>query len=85
VPSGASIADLIRRAGGLSLNAGQKNSLIAKLQAAQDSLNRGSKTAAGNQLGAFVNELQADEQSGKLSPAAADPLIAEARAVVAGF
>jgi Bacterial Ig-like domain (group 3)/MBG domain (YGX type) len=81
----ASIADLIAKVTALNLNAGQRNSLIAKLRAAQASLARGNTTAAANQLGAFVNEVHADEQSGALTLPAGDPLIAEAQAIVAGF
>jgi PKD repeat protein len=50
-----------------SLNNGQKNSLIAKLDAAGASIDRGNSTAATNQLNAFLNELQADLSSGKIS------------------
>jgi hypothetical protein len=50
-----------------SLNNGQKNSLIAKLDAAGGSIGRGNSTAATNQLNAFLNELEADLSSGKIS------------------
>jgi len=50
-----------------SLNNGQKNSLIAKLDAAGASITRGNMTPATNQLNAFLNELQADLSSGKIS------------------
>jgi PKD repeat protein len=50
-----------------SLNNGQKNSLIAKLDAAGASITRGNSTAATNQLNAFLNELQADLTSGKIT------------------
>jgi hypothetical protein len=49
------------------LNAGQKNSLIAKLNAASDSTARGDYKTADNQLNAFLNELQADVSSGKVT------------------
>jgi hypothetical protein len=49
------------------LNTGEKNSLIAKLNAASDSIARGNNTAAANQLNAFLNELAADEQTGKVT------------------
>jgi PKD domain len=49
------------------LNNGEKNSLIAKLNAASDSIARGNTTAATNQLNAFLNELAADEQTGKVT------------------
>jgi hypothetical protein len=58
-PNGASLADLMARIPLLPLNAGQQNSLLAKLRAAQASIARGNRTSAVNQLGAFVNEVQA--------------------------
>jgi hypothetical protein len=50
-----------------TLNGGQKNSLIAKLNAASASAARGDNKTAGNQLNAFLNELQADYNTGKVS------------------
>jgi PKD repeat protein len=50
------------------LNAGQKNSLIGKLNAAGDSMTRGNTTAANNQMNAFLNELQTDLNSGRIAP-----------------
>jgi hypothetical protein len=49
------------------LDRGIENSLVAKLQNARASLEKGNKTAAVNQLQAFLNELNA--QSGKKVPA----------------
>jgi PKD repeat protein len=49
------------------LNGGQKNSLIAKLDAASASITRGNTTAATNQLNAFLNELQTDLNAGRIS------------------
>jgi hypothetical protein len=80
-----SLADFIARIGSLPLNAGQQNSLLAKLRAAQASLMRGNRTAAVNQLGAFINEVQALAQSGQLPAATAADLIAEAQAVIASI
>ncbi len=57
-----------------TLNAGQKNSLTAKLNAASAAVGRGDITAANNQLGAFLNELQADVNAGKVSAATASVL-----------
>jgi PKD domain/Bacterial Ig domain len=51
------------------LNGGQRNSLIVKLNAAGDSIARGNTTAANNQCNAFLNELQADVSTGKISAA----------------
>lgn len=50
-----------------SLNAGQRNSLIAKLNAASDAAARGNTTAANNELNAFLNELQALINTGRIS------------------
>jgi PKD domain/K319L-like, PKD domain/Bacterial Ig domain len=49
------------------LNAGQKQSLLAHLSAAAGASSRGNNNAAGNELNAFLNELQADVNSGKVS------------------
>jgi PKD domain len=49
------------------LNDGQKNSLIAKLDAASASVTRGNTTAATNQLNAFLKELQTDLNAGRIS------------------
>jgi hypothetical protein len=48
------------------LSTGQKNSLQAKLNAVADSYQRGSTGVACNQLNAFVNEVDADQKSGRL-------------------
>ena len=56
------------------LSAGQKNSLLAKLSAASDSIDRGNNNAANNQLNAFLNELSADVNTGKVLPANATTL-----------
>jgi hypothetical protein len=50
-----------------SLNDGQKNSLMAKLNAASASMTRGDTKAANNQLNALLNELQAYLNTGKIS------------------
>ena len=71
---------------GLStLNAGQKNSLVAKLNAASAAIGRGDTGAANNQLGAFLNELQADVNTGKVSPAAGSVLRTAIHAVQAAL
>jgi hypothetical protein len=49
------------------LNKGQMNSLLAKLRAANDSMQRGDSGAACNQLNAFVNEVDADQKTGRIS------------------
>ena len=58
------------------------NSLQAKLDAALKQLGSGHGTPAANQLGAFENELQAMVQSGRVSQAAAAPLLAYAERVI---
>ncbi|GAC1661715.1 MAG: hypothetical protein PVS2B1_19890 [Candidatus Dormibacteraceae bacterium] len=68
-----------------TLNEGQKNSLIAKLNAANAALARGDTTAANNQLNAFLNELQADLNAGRISSADAAALRAAVRAVQAAL
>jgi PKD repeat protein len=67
------------------LNQGQKNSLIAKLNAASDSAARGDTTAANNQLNAFLNELQADVNTGHISSADATTLRAAVNAIKAAM
>jgi PKD repeat protein len=67
------------------LNNGQKNSLIAKLNAASDSAARGNTTAANNQCNAFLNELQAYVSTHKISAADAATLRIEIHAVQAAL
>jgi hypothetical protein len=50
-----------------TLTKGQKNSLIAKIDAASASAARGDATASHNQMSAFLNEVRADVKSGKIS------------------
>ena len=63
------------------LNAGQKNSLIAKLEAASASLDRGDTKTANNQLNAFLNELQTYQSTGKISGTAFNALVADVHAI----
>ena len=65
-----------------NLNAGQKNSLISKLRAAQRSLARGQRNAAINQLRAFINEVNALKRSHRLDAATAGALISQAQAII---
>ncbi len=67
------------------LNKGQMNSLLAKLNAASDALARGDTTAANNQLNAFLNEVQAYVNAGKISQATATTLRATVHAVQAAL
>jgi len=74
------VAALASRVQGMNLAHGLENSLIEKLGAAQSSLGAGNQTAACNQLGAFVNEVNA--QSGKqLTADQADQLIGSAQEI----
>jgi hypothetical protein len=68
-----------------SLNKGQKNSLITKLEAAERSLARENRNGASGQLNAFINQVQALERSGRLDAATADSLIAGAQAIINGL
>jgi PKD domain-containing protein/Big-like domain-containing protein/FIMAH domain-containing protein len=68
-----------------SLNAGQQNSLISKLNAAADSAERGDTTAAHNQINAFLNEVTAYANTGLLSASDAATLRAAAHAVQAAL
>jgi photosystem II stability/assembly factor-like uncharacterized protein len=79
------IASLIAQIGSLELNSGVKNSLIAKLLAAQKSLARGNDIAAGNQLKAFINHVRALERSGRLDRATASSLVQAAQAIIDGL
>jgi len=72
---------LIARVRSLNLHKGAETSLIAKLNAAKSSLIRKNATAAVNQLGAFINEAEA--QSGKkVSASDSDDLISQAARII---
>jgi YVTN family beta-propeller protein len=60
---------------GNTLNEGQGNSLIAKLQAAQASIARGNTGASCSQLEAFINEVEAFVKTGKLTTLQGQELI----------
>jgi hypothetical protein len=49
------------------LTKGQMNSLLAKLNAATDSAQRGDFGTSCNQLNAFVNEVETDQKAGRIS------------------
>jgi pullulanase-type alpha-1,6-glucosidase len=65
-----------------ALNGGQANSLIRKLENAQDSLDRGRVNVAINQLNAFINEVMSLVADGVLDPEEGQPLIDAARNVI---
>jgi PKD domain len=78
----AALAKLTSFAQGVSgLNAGQKNSLLAKLNAAADSLQRGNSNAACGQLNAFANEVDADQKAGHLTSGDAGTMASSARQI----
>jgi len=60
-----SIADYVNAIS--TLTKGQKNSLIAKLNAASASAARGDSNASHNQMSAFLNEVRSDLKTGKIS------------------
>lgn len=71
------IIDLVRS---FNLPKGIENSLVKKLEHAQDAIDAGDINRACNQLSAFINEVEA--QAGKkLTQAQADQLIADANAI----
>jgi PKD repeat protein len=74
------LVDALRVAG--KLNGGNANSLAAKLNAADASIERGNLATAINQLTALLNELDAMVQSGRLSAADAAPLRTEIARVI---
>lgn len=67
------------------LNGGQGNSLISKLEAAKKQLDKNNRTPAINELQAFINEVDADINSGKLTPAQGEPLIDAAHVIIAAL
>ncbi|MFE5426107.1 HYR domain-containing protein [Peribacillus simplex] len=73
------IQDLINEVNALHnagvLNSGQSNSLIVKLNAAINSLNKGQPHAACNQLQAFINEVNGLINAGVLTPEQGQSLI----------
>ena len=69
----------------LNLDEGLANSLIVKLNAAAQNLNDKSTPAATNELNAFINEVEADIQSGKLTSTEGQALIDDANAVINGI
>jgi hypothetical protein len=58
-----------------ALNPGQGNALVVKLQAAVNSMNRCQGLPACNQLGAFLNQVQAFIKVGTLAPAQGQALM----------
>jgi len=76
------VRDLVRRG---VLNNGQGNALIAKLEAAIRSLDRGNVNTALNQLGAFVNQVNAFMNAGILPPSEGQLLLDCANQIIAAL
>jgi probable HAF family extracellular repeat protein len=68
-----------------TLNHGQCQSLLAKLNAVSAQLAKGNENAAANVLGAFINHVRAFVQSGVLSSEAGQPLIDAAQSAIDGL
>ena len=68
-----------------TLNGGQGNSLIKKLEQALATLGAGDTKKAVTMLEAFIHEVRAFKNAGILDPAQADELIATAEAVIASI
>ena len=79
---GSMVAALRGRAG---LNAGQVNSLQVKLDNASRQLADGDENAASNMLEAFLNEIDALGNSGRVSEATTAPITDYARRVIASI
>ena|SRR5215467_8065987 len=61
---------------------GERNSLVVKVIGALRSVNRGDSDSASGQLGAFINQVNALESSGRLSPGDAQALTNAANAII---
>jgi DNA/RNA endonuclease G (NUC1)/PKD repeat protein len=68
-----------------TLTGGESNALDASLRNALKSLDKDNPTPARNQLEAFVNKVQAMQQSGRLDAASAAALIGYAQRIVASI
>jgi hypothetical protein len=67
---------------GSSLPEGTLNALNATLRAADTALGRGNRTAATNQMGAFINQVEALARSGRVTRAQADRVISAADRII---
>ena len=79
------INNLIGQVSTLGFSKGQQTSLTAKLQAALSSLQAGDTAGALGALKAFINEVNALVNSGRLTAAAAAPLISAAEGIIAAL
>jgi hypothetical protein len=64
------------------LNKGEANALNSKLDSALKSIEKGKTNTACNQLGAFINQVNALINSGRLTLVEGEPLIFAAEAVI---
>lgn len=67
------------------LTGGNANSLISKLESAIQQLDRANIGPAINKLQAFINEVEAYIRSGRLEPGLGQPLVDEARRIIAAL
>jgi PKD repeat protein len=82
----ANLRTMVASLGGRGgLNAGQLNSLQVKIDNASRQLADGEETAATNMLEALLNEIDALGKSGRVSDAAAAPIVDYARRVIASI
>lgn len=73
--------ELIDLVEAMNIHHGTKESLLTKLYAAQDSLDRGKSDTAANQLNAFINHVEA-QRGKKLTDAQADELVERANCII---
>jgi hypothetical protein len=83
VPPAQGIEMVQSQVNGHTLNTGEKNSLSSKLAAATQSLAQGNSNAAVNQLSAFIHQMTALANAGRLDLAIAQELIEEIQVVIA--
>ncbi len=80
------LANLLQAVNALNVSgpgsASVKNQLDASLSAAEKSIDKGNVNAAQGQLGAFLNKLDSEVASGKLTPAQAQPLVDAAKRIL---
>jgi probable HAF family extracellular repeat protein len=77
----ALIEDLLQLVDDGTLNSGQGNSLVAKIEASKKKLDKGKLCASSGPLNAFVHEVLAMVSAGKLTQAEADALISQVDAI----
>jgi PKD repeat protein len=75
------IANLVAQVNGM-VSGGTASSMEAKLRSASASIDRGNTAAANGQLGAFINEVNALVQSGRLTAAQGAALTAAAQTIL---